>query len=177
MHRKTATNATEQQREDRHHDVKRQHLLLFLLTVLGKRLKLLLLGLLSSAFACSDHRCVCALIVDVGRRGRKRRRGKRETGQEEARQRAGKLRRQQLENPGEAMKTSCCSIWKQHRGARVRERRGSLGHLIVVSSPSRVEGLFCYWLIRSCCACVVPSVVVYLLYPVVVCFDRIQGYL
>lgn len=108
MHRKTATNATEQQREDRHHDVKRQHLLLFLLTVLGKRLKLLLLGLLSSAFACSDHRCVCALIVDVGRRGRKRRRGKRETGQEEARQRAGKLRRQQLENPGEAMKTFCC---------------------------------------------------------------------
>jgi hypothetical protein len=69
----------------RHHDVKK-HLLFLLLTILRKRLKLLLLGLLSSAFASSNH-CDISLLVDVGKQRKERgKEGEGETGTGQSRE-------------------------------------------------------------------------------------------
>ena len=137
-------DATELQQRERDTMTSKKHLLFLLLTILRKRLKLLLLRLFSSAFACSNHYCVSVLLLDVKRRGKQ---GK-GTGQTRGGSKAGKGSARGAGESGESYEDVCCcgcSIWKRRAGAGVRKRE--LGPGARSCSPSRVEGLFCYWLV------------------------------
>jgi hypothetical protein len=130
----------------RHHDVKK-HLLFLLLTILRKRLKLLLLGLLSSAFASSNH-CDISLLVDVGKQRKER--GKEGKGKQEQgnRGKQGWERgRQAAGESGGSYEDVLASGARFGSCAGAGERELGPGALGVLRFGSRVGGLVCYWLV------------------------------
>jgi hypothetical protein len=160
-------DATELQQRERDTMTSKKHLLFLLLTILRKRLKLLLLRLLSSAFACSNH-CDISYVVARCRKERgKKGKGKQEQGNGQGKQGWERSVGKQAEESGGSYEDVSAS------GARFGRKRGcgregSLGHVLWECLRSRVEGMVCYWLVRdvvpvwfewcclfviSCCCC------------------------